>query len=59
MERVIRRKELLECVGLSYTSIWRLEKENQFPARRQISAGLVGWISSEVDEWLKSRPVVK
>ena len=58
-ERVIRRKELTEMVGISSTQCWRLEKAGLFPARRQISPGLVGWLESEVIEYLRTRPVVK
>jgi len=57
--RVLRKKELREKTGISDTQIWRLEKAGQFPARRQISPGLVGWLENEVDEYLTSRPIVK
>ncbi len=58
-ERVIRRKELTEMVGISSTQIWRLEKAGLFPARRQISPGLVGWLESSIIEYLRTRPEVK
>lgn len=58
-ERVLRRRDLRQKVGLSDTQIWRMEKAGIFPSRRQISPGLVGWLESEVDEYLRSRPVVK
>ena len=57
-DRILRRAEVLAITGLSHSTVWRLEKAGQFPRRRQISAGTVGWIASEVEEWLKSRPAV-
>lgn len=48
--------EVVEAVGLSRSSIWRLEREGKFPKRRQVSAQRVGWLRSEVTEWAESRP---
>ena len=44
--------------GLSRTSRWRLEREGKFPRRVQLSPGRVGWIGSEILNWIKSRPRV-
>lgn len=58
-DKFIRRTELLEVTGLSATTIWRLEKSGNFPARRQTSPNSVSWIESEVQSWLESRqPVI-
>ncbi len=54
--RVIRFAEVRSKVGLSRTTIWRLEQDGRFPRRRQLSAGAVGWIAEEVEEWLQNRP---
>lgn len=55
MERVIRRKELLELIGVSSATQWRMEKAGLFPARRRLSKSSVGWLLSEVEAWQKSR----
>jgi len=55
---LLRRKPMLTKTGLAATTQWRLEKLGQFPARRQISAGLVGWVESEVDQWIEERATV-
>jgi prophage regulatory protein len=44
--------------GLSRTSIWRMEKGGKFPRRRQLGPRRVGWIESELLEWMKSRTMV-
>ena len=56
--RVIRFKELRQRVGLSRSSIWRLERKGQFPARRQLSDNAVAWLEDEVDQWLRARDFV-
>lgn len=55
MEKVIRRKELLQLIGVSSATQWRMEKAGEFPARRRLGKASVGWLLSEVEEWLKSR----
>ena len=54
----LKRAEVVALVGLGYSTIWRLEREGKFPARRKLSAGRVGWVRSEVDRWAKDRDAV-
>ncbi len=53
-----RTKKVWEETGLSRTTIWRLEQAGKFPRRRQLTPGRVGWLESEVLEWMESRPPV-
>ena len=53
--RFIREPECQNITGLSRTTRWRLEKEGKFPARRKISQNTVGWLSHEIEEWMKSK----
>lgn len=53
--RAIRIKELQRRVGLSRTSIWRLERLGLFPRRLHLTASAVAWIEEEIDDWLRSR----
>ena len=46
-----------QAVALSTATIERLEREGQFPKRRQLSGQRVGWLVREVQEWAESRPV--
>ena len=52
-------EEVREAVGLSRTSIWRLEREGKFPKRRQVSAQRVGWITSEIMDWVEATPLAE
>lgn len=55
VDRLIRRKQLLGLIGLSYTTQWRMERAGQFPARVKLGTGSVGWHLAEVEEWVRSR----
>lgn len=52
---VVRPRDIQAAVGLSRVTVWRLEKNGQFPKRRKLSAGAVGWLQSEIDAWLEAR----
>lgn len=56
--RIIRPKELSKITGLSRTTLWRLERRKEFPARRRLSSGSVGYLESEVLQWIQEREVV-
>ena len=51
----LRTHQVIEKVGLSRQTIWRLEKEGKFPQRRQLGAKSVGWLEEEVHQWMESR----
>ncbi len=58
--KVLTVQEVLKMVGYrSPVSLYALER-NGFPRRRQIGpkGGRVGWLSDEVEEYLRSCPVV-
>lgn len=55
----IRRAQLKTITGLSPSTVDRLEAEGQFPKRRRIGPGCVGWLFAEVREALEQASVVK
>ncbi len=56
---ILRTSKLQTYVGLSRTTIWRLEKSGQFPKRVRLGQNSVGWLKGDVDTWLESRKGVK
>jgi prophage regulatory protein len=52
---MMKRKDVVALTGLCYTTIYNLEKQGGFPARRQLSPGRVAWMRSEVMPWLQNR----
>jgi len=55
--KILNKKELRAKTTLSIQHITRLEKETppRFPRRIQLSQNRVGWLESEVDEWINVR----
>ena len=51
-DRILRSEEVEELVGLARTTIWRMERRGEFPARLQLTARRVGWRLSEINNWL-------
>ena len=56
--KVIRPNQLAKRLGVSTVTLWRMENRGELPPRRQISQRIVGWIETEIDQWLENRPFV-
>ena len=54
-DRVIREDECRKLTGVCRTTRYELEKRGSFPSRRNLGGRSVGWLLSEVMEWVKSR----
>ena len=55
----LRRQELSAFTGLSYTTIFRLERLGKFPKRRRLSQTAVGWLRTEVEAWANMQAAVE
>ena len=55
MEKALGKKELLEVVPLSMSTIDKLEKEGNFPRRWFITDKRCAWNADEVKTWLDER----
>ncbi len=53
--KILRIEAVQEITGLSKSTLSRLEKVGLFPARRRIGLFAVGWIESEVTNWVSTR----
>ena len=53
--RILRRKQLQELTGLPRSSIYQMMADGEFPRAVHLGLRSVGWVESEVTEWLKSR----
>ena len=53
--RILRRREVCKRVGLSFSSIYRLEKAGLFPCRLRLSTHAIGWNEASIDNWIESR----
>ena len=55
---ILSPKETRKRTTLSRSSIFRLEQDGRFPAKRKISDSRVGYLESEITEWVLNREVV-
>ena len=53
--RILKWKDLAPIVGLCRATLWRMEKDGDFPKRIRISERCVGWLEHEVEAWLDER----
>ena len=53
---ILSPNKTVKKAGISRVTIWRLEKAGKFPKRVNLTDSRVGWIESEIEEWLQSRP---
>ena len=51
-QRILRKPEVLELIGISSSTLERLEKRNKFPKRKLLSARSIGWLECEVMSWI-------
>jgi predicted DNA-binding transcriptional regulator AlpA len=56
--RMLRSREVVNLTGLSKTTIWRLETAGNFPSRKKLSVGRVGWDFMQVADWISSRSTI-
>ena len=55
MDRIVRKKQLLELVGISSATQWRMERAGLFPARVKVGKWAVGWHLDEIEAWIQAR----
>jgi len=53
--RILSKRQLKELVLYSPQHVARLEKAGTFPKRIQLGPNRVGWVESEVLDWLQER----
>ena len=55
LNRIVRPKELRATLGISKTTLWKMEKAGKLPPRIQISERAVGWTESSINEFLEQK----
>lgn len=56
-EALWRLHTVKDRTGLGSSTIDRMERVGRFPARRRIGETAVGWLASEVIDWMRARPI--
>ncbi len=53
--RIIRLKEVIYSTGLARSTIYRYIGEGTFPKSVSLGDRCVGWVDTEVQEWILAR----
>ncbi|WP_090268451.1 helix-turn-helix transcriptional regulator [Pseudomonas panipatensis] len=53
-DRFLRFGAVAEMIGISRSTIWRLEHEGKFPKRVRIGSKCVAWRLSDLNSWMSS-----
>lgn len=55
MRNILRPKQLAKYLSLSLATIWRLQQQEGFPKKIQLSTKAVGWFEDDIATWLENR----
>ena len=53
--QILRLTDVIAMTGLSRSSIYLRMVQGKFPKKINLGSRAVGWISSEVNEWIEER----
>jgi len=53
--RIIRLKEVIDSTGLARSTIYKYIGEGTFPKTVSLGDRCVGWVDSEVHDWILAR----
>ena len=51
---ILKLKEVMNKTGLSKSTIYKWIDAGKFPAPKQLGERSVGWISTDIDNWIMS-----
>jgi prophage regulatory protein len=57
-EQIVTRQELQKRLRKGKSTLYRWIQNGDFPAPRRLGPGSVGWLESEINQWIRSRPRV-
>lgn len=53
--RILRLKEVMDKTGLSRSTLYKYIEQGHFPKSVPLGGRAVGWVESEVDDWITAR----
>jgi prophage regulatory protein len=56
-EKILRVHQVCEMTGKSKAQLYLDIRTGTFPPARQLGPRSIGWFASQVQDWIKSRPV--
>jgi prophage regulatory protein len=55
--QILRMREVIQRIGLSRSTIYKLMENNDFPKPMKLGAQAIGWRDTDIDVWISSRPI--
>ena len=59
IERILRLPALLAAIDISAPTLWRRVKDKSFLQPISLGGRSIGWLQSEVNEWIKTRAALR
>ena len=53
---LLRISEVVQLLGISKPTVYRLMNEGKFPRPIRLSKARVAWLHADLEKWLESRP---
>ncbi|MFC3681382.1 helix-turn-helix transcriptional regulator [Bacterioplanoides pacificum] len=53
--KILKLKEVMDCTALARSTIYKYISEDFFPKPIPLGTRSVGWLESEVEEWILAR----
>lgn len=54
-KKLLKKTEVVELLGISSTTIYRLIKAGKFPKPIKLSPSRIAWTEAAIQKWLKSK----
>ncbi len=54
--RVLRMREVMQRIGLSRSTIYKLMENDDFPKPMKLGSQAIGWRDGDIENWIASRP---
>jgi prophage regulatory protein len=52
---ILRLRDVLVTIGLSRPTLYRMVRAGTFPPQVRLGAASVGWLRTEVEQWIADR----
>jgi predicted DNA-binding transcriptional regulator AlpA len=56
-EMLLPKTDVVARVGLSFVTLWSMMQHGKFPRARVAGNSKIFWLRSEINAWIKNRPV--
>lgn len=53
--QILRPLQVMELLGLSRPTLYRLRKEGRFPNSIKLGEKSIGWMRKDIENWIKSK----